>query len=87
MNWFEAITGFSEASYSQTQQRLKVIKGQLTSKVSTGSFAVGSLETPTLGELRKQTANLKPAARSTIAIVRGDVRKLHADPANAGALF
>ena len=87
MNWFEAITGFSEASYTQTQQRLRVVNGQLTSEVSPRSFAVGSLETPTLGELRKRTANLKPAARSTIAIVRGDVRKLHADPANAGALF
>jgi hypothetical protein len=87
LNWFEAITGFSEASYSQTQKRLKVIKGQLTSEVSPRSFAVGSLEIPSLGELRKRTEHLKPTARSTIAIVRGDVRELHADSANAGALF
>lgn len=87
MNWFEAITGFPETSYSQTQRRLRVVMGKLTSEASSRSFAVGSLETPSLGELRARTAHLQPAARSTVTIVQGDVRKLHVDPANAGALF
>ena len=87
MNWFEAITGFPETSYAQTQRRLRVVMGQLKSEASSRSFAVGSLETPSLGELRARTAHLQPAARSTVTIVQGDVRKLHVDPANVGALF
>lgn len=87
MNWFEAITGFPEAGYAQTQRRLRVVMGKLSSDASTRSFIVGSLETPTLGELRARTAHLDPAGRTRFGIVRGDVRKLHADPGNAGALF
>lgn len=87
MNWFEAITGFPEASYLQTQPRLRVVMGQLTSDASSRTFAVGALETPSLGELRARTAHLDVGARSTVRIVQGDVRKLHADPANAGAVF
>ena len=87
MNWFEAITGFPEVSYVQTQRRLRVVMGQLTSEASARSFAVGSLEMPSLGELRARTARLAQAGRSSASIVQGDVRKMHADPANAGALF
>lgn len=87
MNWFEAITGFPEAPYQQTQQRLRVVLGELRSEASPKTFRVGSLETPSLGELRTRTEGLKPAGRSTISIVQGNVRQLHADPANAGALF
>jgi len=87
VNWFEKITGFPEGSYLQTQRRLRVVMGQLTSDASSRSFAVGSLETPSLGELRSRTAHLPSADRLTVGIVQGDVRKLHVDPANAGALF
>jgi len=87
VNWFEAITGFPEAPYRQTQRRLRVVMGQLASDASTRSFTVGSLETPSLGELRARTAHLAHAGRSRVAIVQGDVRKLHAQPDNAGALF
>ena len=87
MNWFEAITGFPETSYAQTQRRLRVVLGQLTSEASSRTFAVGSLETPSLGELRARTAHLAQSGRSSVGIEQGDVRKLHADPANAGALF
>jgi hypothetical protein len=87
LNWFEAVTGFRETSYAQTQRRLRVVMGQLASDASTRSFTVGTLETPSLGELRARTAHLRNAGRSHVGIVRGDVRKLHADPENAGALF
>ena len=87
MNWFEAVTGFPEASYLKTQRRLRVVLGQLASDASTRSFSVGTLETPSLGELRARTAHLRHEGRSRLGIVRGDVRELHADPDNAGALF
>jgi hypothetical protein len=87
MTWFEALAGFPETSYAQTQGRLRVIMGRLVSEASTRSFEVGALETPSLGDLLARTAHLPHAGRSRIGIVRGDVRKLHADPDNAGALF
>src|SRR5437764_149618 len=87
MSWFEAITGFPEGSYRETQGRLRVVMGKLASEASARSFAVGSLETPSLGELRARTSGLAHAGRSRLRVVQGDVRKLHADPENAGALF
>ncbi len=87
MNWFEVITGFPEHSYAQTQRRLRVVAGALTSDASQRTFAVGSLETPSLGELRTLTAQLTQSGPSRVGIVQGDVRRLHADPGNAGALF
>jgi len=87
MNWFEAVTGFPEVSYRETQRRLRVVMGQLASDASARSFSVGSLETPSLGELRSRTTHLGQAAPSRVSIVQGDVRKLHAEPENAGALF
>ena len=87
MNWFEAITGFPETTYVRTQRRLRVVMGQLTSEASHRTFAVGSLETPSLGELRTRTAHLAQSERSRVGIEQGDVRKLHAEPRNAGALF
>lgn len=87
VNWFEALTGFPETSYAQTQRRLRVVRGRLVSEASTRSFEVGALETPSLGELRARTAHLPQAGRSRLDLACGDVRKLHADPDNAGALF
>ena len=87
MDWFEAITGFPEGSYAQTQRRLRVVMGQLVSDASTRSYSVGSLETPSLGELRARTAHLAQAGPSRVSLVRGDARKLHAAAENAGALF
>ena len=87
MNWFEAITGFPEGPYLATQRRLRVVMGQLSSDASAKSYSVGSLETPSLGELRERTAHLAQAGRSRLRVVQGDVRTLHAEPAHAGALF
>jgi hypothetical protein len=87
VTWFEAIAGFKESSFLQTQRRLRVVMGQLTSDATSRSFAVGSLEMPSLAELRSRTADLKPAGRTQVVVVQGDVRKLHADNSNAGALF
>lgn len=87
MNWFEAITGFPEGSYAQTQRRLRVVMGQLSSDASPKSYTVGKLETPSLGELRARTAGLPSLGRSQVSVAQGDVRKLHAAPDHAGALF
>lgn len=87
MNWFEAITGFPEGSYRETQRRLRVVMGQLSSDASPRSYTVGMLETPSLGELRSRTAGLPALGRSRLSVAQGDVRKLHAASEHTGALF
>lgn len=88
MDWFEKITGFKELPYVGTQRRLKVKEGYLLSDATSARYAVGTLETPTLAALRERAGPLTPAGKQNrIRCVQGDARKLHADPANRGALF
>lgn len=86
--WFEALTGFAEQSPEQVRDNLNVQNGVLTSQVNGRQFQCGRLETPTLAELRSQVkAESTPAGKLAINEVVADVQVLHADPANAGALF
>jgi len=91
MDWFERITGFKESGYDETRERLSIVEGRLHSSGTSRTWGVGRLETPSLAELRQRAAGLthdQGAARvSSVSIVRGDVRRMHSDPANAGALF
>jgi hypothetical protein len=88
MDWFERITGFKESSYDETRKRLSIVDGRLHSSSSSRSWGVGLLETPSLAELRQRTAGLRGGQGATrVSIVRGDVRQMHAKPANTGALF
>ena len=88
MDWFERITGFREDGYDTTRARLSVVNGQLHSRNSPRTCSVGQLETPSLAELRMRTAGLIIGQGSTrVSSVQGDVRRMHADRVNAGALF
>ena len=88
MDWFERITGFRENGYDVTRALLSVVDGQLHSQNSTRTCSVGQLETPSLAELRMRTAGLISGQGSTrVSSVQGDVRRMHADHVNAGALF
>lgn len=87
-DWFERITGFKEEHYEATRARLAVEDGRLVSEAHDRRYAVGRLELPSLADLRAQASALPPsAARTTLRTVIGDVRALHRDPAQAGALF
>jgi len=88
MTWFEELTGFCETSADDVRAKLVLDGGTLTSRVNGRSFVCGRLETPTLGELRERVARIAPApGRLSVREVLADVRELHADPSNAGALF
>ena len=88
MDWFERITGFKEDGYEATRARLSVVDGQLHSRNSARTCAVGQLETPSLAELRLRAAGLVNGHGPTrVSCVQGDVRRMHADHGNAGALF
>ncbi len=90
MDWFEQITGFREQGPAHARAHLKVQDGRLVSPHSDRRPHVGQLETPTLGQLRdwaSEVAGPASPGAMTLEHVRGNVRALHADPANADALF
>ena len=88
MDWFERITGFKESGYDETRERLSIVDGRLHSSSSSRTWGIGVLETPSLAELRQRAAGLRHDQGATrVSIVRGDVRRMHSEPANAGALF
>lgn len=86
--WFEAMTGFPETSPDDVRARLTVQGDVLMSTVNGRSWGCGTLTLPSLGELRAALASGPPAeGRPRLRQIVGDVRALHADPTNAGALF
>jgi hypothetical protein len=81
--WFESLFGIPEdpagipARFTVDGSNLIAPNGR--------RFGIGTLTTPSLGELRAR-ATSRPG-RPTVRERVGDVASLHADPANAGALF
>lgn len=88
MDWFHSLTGFREIGYADTQNKLRVEGNRLRSLVNDRSYQIGALSMPSLGELRQRVGNLQiPAGRLRAEVVQGDVRQLHRDRENRGALF
>ena len=89
MSWFSDLTGFDELDYERTRDRLEVAGTTLRSRVNGRSFEIGTLETPTLAELRARAAEVAPrvAGKLLVSQVVGDAGALHRDPVNRWALF
>ncbi len=88
MNWFEKLTGFREVSPDQVRGNLIVAGSGLTSKVNQKKYTCGTLETPSLRELRERVAAFGPRkGQISVREVVADVQQLHRDASNAGALF
>jgi len=87
MSWFERITGFAEADYASTQARLRVVDGRLLNEAGGSGHAVGELEFISLGDLRTRAQDGLVPGRLRLATVVGDVRQLHCEPDNVGAVF
>ena len=87
MDWFERLTGFRETLYAETQSRLSVIDGRLHSPGTDRTYAVGTLTLPSLAELRSAAGAVRRSGRLRLSIVEGDVRAMHRQPENRGALF
>lgn len=89
MTWFEALTGFEEKSPDQVRSNITVDGEILISQVNGKGAACGRLEIPTLGELHERVGLNESGrgGRMTVREIVADVQALHADPANAGALF
>jgi len=88
MDWFERLTGFREAGYDETRARLAVDGDRLRSLVNGKGYGIGQLELVSLADLRSRASCRKDASVPTqVGIVVGDVRRMHHQPGNAGALF
>lgn len=87
MTWFEELTGIEEESAEQVRRELSVEGDQIVCP-NGKRFAFGRMEMPRLSELQIAAAALEnQPSPSTIREQVGDVRQLHADPANTNALF
>jgi hypothetical protein len=87
MTWFTRITGFPERSYAETQARLRVENGRLLSDGGGQGHAVGELELVSLNDLRTRADDVNVPGHLRLGIVEGDVRRMHIEPENAGAVF
>ena len=86
--WFDTLTGFAEASVDDVAAQFVVDGTRLTSLANARVFEVGRFETLSLGDLRARAASTTTLAGSLrFGEIVADVRDVHADPANAGALF
>lgn len=87
--WFEDLTGFAELPYAETQAKLEAAGATLRSHVNGRSYAIGTLETPALSELRARAEPVadRVAGRLRVSSVVADVGQLHRDDVNGGALF
>jgi hypothetical protein len=86
--WFENLTGFAEKSPQYVRDNLIVDGDIMTSRANGKSFVIGTLETPSLAELRERTKNLIAVDRKiTVRELIANARDLHADVANTDALF
>ena len=87
MNWFTRITGFPEDTYAKTQAMLRVENGRLVPEGGGSGYAVGELDFVSLAALRDRARDATVPGRLTLGIVEGDVRQMHIEPENAGAVF
>lgn len=87
MSWFARIAGFPEAGYAETQARLRVQHGLLMPEGGGPGHAVGELELVPLDALRNRAREVVVQGPLTLGIVEGDVRRMHIEPENAGAVF
>jgi hypothetical protein len=88
-DWFEDLVGFKELRYEETRANLEVLGSTLASKVNKRSYTIGTLETPSLAELRDRAARDVGSLAGTLRVsnVVDDAGRLHRDPANRHALF
>jgi hypothetical protein len=88
-DWFEELMGFQELPYQETKRHLEVSGRTLRSRINGSSYAIGDLETPSLGELRDRAGAVLDgsAGRVRVSNIAGDVGEMHRDPRNRRAMF
>jgi hypothetical protein len=88
MTWFEELTGFREESPEQVRTQLSVEGNILRCCANGREFIYGELEVPALSGLRQSVrSGTHPAGGISLRELAADVKDLHLDTSNAGALF
>jgi len=87
--WFEQLMGFAEETPEQVRQNIEFQGNTLTSRINGQTYHCGTLEVPSLTELRNQAEGLlgKKKGRLQAREVIGNVQDFHKEPENAHALF
>ena len=86
--WFKELVGFDEISPEDVRKYLEMDGSVLRSKVNGISYECGTLEIPTVQELREKVARMDMyTSQIKVSECVADVQKLHGDPANENALF
>jgi len=86
--WFEKLTGFKEENPEQVRYNLILEDGFLISLANGKKYQYGSLEIPTLEELKKLSPTIEGfTSRISVTEVVGNVQQFHMDTENKGALF
>jgi hypothetical protein len=88
MDWFQDLFGFTE-SISSVYKYIAVDGEWMSSNVNGSRFRSGTLEIPSLKDLRTRTSTVleQRQARTTLREVVGNVQNLHQDPQNHNAIF
>lgn len=86
--WFQDLFGFEEESPEQVRRNLVLEGTRLRSLVNDRSYDCGTLEVPSLAELRKASSEISTSAGMlNLREVVADVQSMHLLPESRGALF
>jgi hypothetical protein len=88
MNWFEDLTGCDEQSPERVRQQLFLDGGRLCSRVNGQSWLHGTLELPTVSQLRQRVRECDIDRKPNLVCeIVGNVQQLHRDSENYNALL
>ena len=85
--WFNDLFGFNEISPENVRKNINIDGSKITSKVNGKSYEFGTLQIPTLKEL-KETSDIELYDEMiTVNEIIGSVEELHCEETNKSALF
>lgn len=84
MTWFSDLTGLTDDRIDTVQAGIRVMGEVLHCLANGRRLVAGRLSTPAMGDLPPPASG---PDRISVTEIVADVRALHADPANAGAVF
>ncbi|MEH0153068.1 hypothetical protein V6R21_02920 [Limibacter armeniacum] len=85
--WFEDLVGFEEVSPEDVRSKLYLEGQNIISRVNGKSFQYGTLETPTLKDLKEQSYMDVYTGSLSVNEIVGDVQEIHCLKENNNALF
>lgn len=88
-DWFEDLFGFPESSPEAVHENIEIHGDRMMSVANGRTFGIGTLSTPSLGELRAAAAEAAAElpGQLKVANISGDAGELHCSPDYNGALF